>query len=57
MPTDCFPYATSEWPKGTISELAEINPRYQLIKGYQYPFIEMAAVGENFGGILRYLTV
>lgn len=51
MQTDCFPYATPEWPKALISELAEVNPRYRLTKGGKYPFIEMAAVGENFGGI------
>lgn len=53
MQNDCFPGAPLEWPKVPLSLLAEQNPRYPVCKGIDYPFIEMAAVGENFGGILR----
>jgi type I restriction enzyme, S subunit len=30
-----------------------VNPRYAVKKGQVYPFVEMAAVGEDFQGILR----
>jgi len=53
MQTDCFPDATPEWPKGPVSEMAIVNPRYPMQKGREYPFIEMASVGENFAGILQ----
>jgi type I restriction enzyme S subunit len=49
--TDCFPEATPDWAKSPVGALAEINPRYPIRKGQEYPFIEMAAVAENFGGI------
>lgn len=52
MQNDCFPDAVAEWPKASVSNLADVNPRYRVKKGREYPFIEMAAVGENFGGIL-----
>jgi type I restriction enzyme, S subunit len=51
MQTDCFPESINDWPKKPIGELAEVNPRYRLKKGPLYPFVEMAAVGENFAGI------
>ena len=54
MQTDCFPDSPNEWPKGPVSELADINPRYSISKGNEYPFVEMASVGENFAGILRF---
>ncbi|WP_186027689.1 restriction endonuclease subunit S [Burkholderia gladioli] len=54
MQNDCFPDATSEWPKTPVSALAEQNPRYPVKKGVEYPFLEMAAVAENFGGILKW---
>lgn len=53
MQTDCFPDSVAPWPRGTVSELAAINPRYPMKKGREYPFVEMASVGENFAGILR----
>lgn len=56
MNNDCFPDAAKDWPKSPISALAEQNPRYPVKKGRQYPFIEMASVGENFGGILKIET-
>lgn len=51
MQTDCFPDATAAWVKSPVRVLAEINPRYPIQKGHEYPSIEMASVGENFGGI------
>ena len=39
-----------------MSALAEISPRYPVKKGREYPFVEMAAVGENFAGILSFAT-
>jgi type I restriction enzyme S subunit len=36
-----------------MSGLAVVNPRYPMKKGREYPFVEMAAVGENFAGIFR----
>ena len=53
MQTDCFPECIAEWPKGPVSELAMVNPRYSMRKGHEYPFVEMASVGENFAGILQ----
>src|SRR5262245_34641831 len=54
MAHDCFPDATPHWPKVPFSVLAELNPRYPVKKGIEYPFLEMAAVAENFGGILKW---
>lgn len=56
MQTDCFPDSFGAWPRRPMSELANINPRYAMKKGRQYPFVEMAAVGENFAGILQFET-
>ena len=53
MQTDCFPNTVAEWPKVTVSKLAKVNPRYTLVRGQDYPFVEMASVGEDFAGILR----
>jgi type I restriction enzyme S subunit len=33
--------------------IAEVNPRYSVRKDQLYPFVEMAAVGEDFQGILQ----
>ena len=54
MNNECFPDATPDWPRRTISALARINPRYPIKKGQELPFVEMAAVAERFGGIRRY---
>ena len=54
MQTDCFPDAISEWSKGPMSKLAVVNPRYPMKKGQEYPFVEMASIGENFAGILGF---
>lgn len=51
MQTDCFPDAIPDWRKRPLSALAAINPSYPVRKGQECPFVEMAAVGENFGGI------
>jgi type I restriction enzyme, S subunit len=51
MQTDCFPDATPAWSKLPIRAIADINPRYPIKKDREYPFIEMASVAENFGGI------
>jgi type I restriction enzyme S subunit len=56
MQTDCFPDATGTWPKGPVSNLAVVSPRYPMMKGREYPFVEMASVGENFAGILQFGT-
>lgn len=52
MQNDCFPDAVADWTKASVGRLADVNPRYRVKKGRAYPFIEMAAVAENFGGIL-----
>src|SRR5437016_4298946 len=51
---DCAPGAPKEWTRKTVHELAEVNPRYVLDKGKCYPFVEMASVAEDFGGITRF---
>lgn len=53
MQNDCFPDATRGWKKSPISALAEQNRRYLVKKNHEYPFIEMASVGEDFRGILK----
>lgn len=55
MQTDCFPDAAPDRDKEPIGKLATINPHYKSFKGREYPFIEMAAVAEQFGGI-QYIT-
>ena len=54
MPTRTSPDAPAEWPRRVILDFAEVNPRYPLQKGHTYPFVEMAAVGEQFRGITRF---
>src|SRR6185437_7897631 len=51
MQTDCFPNAIGDWPKGPVKAIADVNPRYRVLKDREYPFIEMASVGQNFAGI------
>ena len=53
MQTDCFPSSVAEWPKGAISKLANVNPSYPGEMGRDYPFVEMASVGESFTGVLK----
>ena len=53
MQNDCFPESIAGWRKAPLGILAEVNPHYRVTKGRDYPFVEMAAVGENFGGIQR----
>ncbi len=54
MQTDCFPDTIATWPKGPVSKLALVSPRYSVRKGQEYPFVEMASVAEHFGGILQF---
>ncbi len=54
MQNDCFLDATPDWQKHPVGFLAEINPRYPVKKGQLYPFVEMAAVAEQFGGVLGF---
>jgi type I restriction enzyme S subunit len=56
MQTDCFADAIPEWPRGPVSSLAVVSPRYPMKKGQEYPFVEMASVGEDFAGILQFAT-
>lgn len=51
MQNDCFPGAAHDWEKQPVSTIADVSPRYPIKKGENLPFIEMAAVAENFGGI------
>jgi type I restriction enzyme, S subunit len=51
MQVDCFPDIAADWPKAPMVNLAEINPRYPVRKSHEYPFIDMASVGEGFSGI------
>jgi len=56
MQTDCFPDAIEQWPKSPVSAIAEVGPRYPMRKDISYPFVEMAAVGEDFAGIIGFDT-
>ncbi len=56
MNNRCFPGAPDAWGAHPVSDLATVNPRYPVRKGDEYPFVEMAMVGENFGGILGFET-
>lgn len=56
MQTDCFPNAIAQWPKRPVSSLARVSPPYPMKKGQEYPFVEMASIGEDFAGILRFAT-
>ncbi len=54
MRVDCYPEAPLDWPRKTVGDVAEIDPPYQLEVGRVYPFVEMASVREDFGGISRF---
>lgn len=54
MTFETVPEAPSDWERKTVNELAEVNPYYPVVSGKVYPFLEMAAVAENFGGIIEY---
>jgi type I restriction enzyme S subunit len=56
MQTDCFPDGIAGWPKRPVANLALVSPRYAMKKSREYPFVEMASVGENFAGILQFAT-
>ena len=54
MQIDCFPDAPKVWLRRTVHEIAAVNPSYSIDKQREYPFLEMAAVAEEFGGILEF---
>jgi type I restriction enzyme S subunit len=54
MPVDCFPNAPTEWRRAVFAHFAEVNPSYRLDNDTEYPFVEMASVGENFRGISKF---
>lgn len=54
MQTDCFPGLEIPWDKAHIASLAVVQPRYPVHNYSEYPFVEMAAVAENFGGIQNF---
>ena len=51
---DCFPEAPAEWQRCAFSTVAEINPLYRMGTAAQHPFLDMAALREDFGGIVGY---
>jgi type I restriction enzyme S subunit len=51
---DCFPDAPADWERCAISAVAEINPLYRVNTAEQHPFLDMASLRENFGGIVGY---
>ena len=51
MKIDIFPHAPAEWPRQVLAGVAVVNPRYRAPKSQMFPFVEMAAVAEEFGGI------
>ena len=53
---DCNPDSPLDWQKCPFGELVEVNPLYPMERGRGYPFLEMAAVKEGFGGISQYDT-
>ncbi|MCC6951306.1 MAG: restriction endonuclease subunit S [Phycisphaerales bacterium] len=54
MRLDCFPDAPPQWDRVVVDAFAKVAPRYRLDKSKEYPFVEMAAVAEQFGGITRW---
>jgi type I restriction enzyme, S subunit len=54
MQIECFPDAPADWPRKVFADVAAVNPTYKLNKSTNYPFIEMAAVAEDFGGIISF---
>ncbi len=53
---DCHPDSPANWLKCSFGELVEVNQLYPMERGRDYPFLEMAAVKEDFGGIIEYDT-
>lgn len=51
---DCMPHAAAEWTKCGFRDLANVNPAYKLDPNGVYPFVEMAAVAEDFAGIKEF---
>ncbi len=54
MSLETVPHAPPDWERKTIGEIAEVNPSYPVESGKEYPFLEMAAVAENFGGVIEF---
>jgi type I restriction enzyme, S subunit len=54
MQIECFPNAPADWPRKVFADVAAVNPPYRLNKSTDYLFIEMAAVAEDFGGIISF---
>lgn len=53
MSLETVPHAPPDWERKTVGEIAEVNPAYPVESGKEYPFLEMAAVAENFGGVIE----
>ena len=53
---DCHPDSPTDWQKCPFGEVVEVNQLYPMERGREYPFLEMAAVKEKFGGIIEYDT-
>jgi type I restriction enzyme S subunit len=53
---DCHPDSPSDWEKCPFGRVVEVNRSYPMERGREYPFLEMAAVKESFGGIVAYDT-
>ena len=51
---DCFPDAPADWPRCPFSDVAEVNPLYRVATNGEQPFLDMAALREDFGGIVGY---
>lgn len=51
---DCFPDAPADWQRCAFSTVAEINPLYRIATAAEHPFLDMAALREDFGGIVGY---
>ena len=51
---DCFPDAPPDWPRCLFSDVAEVNPLYRVATDGEQPFLDMAALREDFGGIAGY---
>lgn len=53
---DCFPDAPLEWNRCAFASVADVNPPYRVATDVEHPFLDMAALAENFGGIIGYST-
>ena len=46
----------NNWPEVRLGDVSVINPRESMPKGTETPFISMAQVAENYGGVQRLET-